>query len=150
MAEVKTGEICPECQTGELLIKEGKFGKFIACSHYPECKYTKNIEQTVKGHCPLCASGLVKRKSIKYKKDFFTCDKLGSNAECPFISWDLPLEGKTCETCGSYMVLKRFRGRAYPRCGNKECATNQRKPKLKKEDQPTGKEGQITGSEKSE
>ncbi len=126
IAEVKTGESCPECKEGELLIKEGKFGKFIACSRYPECKYTKNVEQTVKGHCPLCGSGLVKRRSRKYGKDFFTCDKQGSNPECPFISWDLPIEGKTCETCGSYMVLKRFRGRAYPRCGNKACPTNQR------------------------
>jgi len=117
------------------VIKEGKFGKFIACSRYPECKYTKNVEQTVKGHCPLCGSGLVKRKSRKYNKDFYTCDKLGKDPQCAFISWDLPLEGKVCETCGSYMVLKRFRGRAYPRCANKDCPTNQRKTREKKEEE---------------
>jgi len=135
IADVKTGEACPECQSGELVIKEGKFGKFIACSLYPECKYTKNVEQTVKGHCPLCGSGLVKRKSRKYNKDFYTCDKLGKDPQCAFISWDLPLEGKVCETCGSYMVLKRFRGRAYPRCANKDCPTNQRKTREKKEEE---------------
>ena len=134
IAEVKTGESCPECTEGELVIKEGKFGKFIACSRYPECKYTKNVEQSVKGNCPLCGSGLVKRRSRKYGKDFFTCDKQGKDAACPFISWDLPIEGKTCETCGSYMVLKRFRGRAYPRCGNKACPTNQRPAKEAKAD----------------
>ncbi len=133
IADVKTGEACPECQTGELVIKEGKFGKFIACSRYPDCKYTRNMEQNVKGHCPLCGSGLVKRKSKKYGKDFFTCDKLGKDPECPFISWDLPLDDKKCEVCGSYMVLKRFRGRAYPRCSNKECPSQQRKAVKAKE-----------------
>ena len=71
---------------------------------------------------------LVSRKSRKYKgSQFFTCDKLGSDPECPFISWDLPIEGSSCETCGSYMVWKRFRGRSFPRCGNRDCPTNLKK-----------------------
>jgi len=128
MKEEKTGEICPLCGTGELLIKEGRFGKFVACSHFPECKYTKNLEITVNGHCPICGSGLVSHTSKKFKgRTFFTCDKKGQDPECKFISWDLPVEGKTCETCGSYMVWKRFKGRTYPKCSNKECSTNARK-----------------------
>ncbi len=129
MEEVLTGEICPECGS-PLLLKEGRYGKFSACKNYPTCKYTKNIEQEAKGKCPLCGSGLLIRTSKKFKgSKFYTCDKKGSDPECKFISWDLPLEGKVCETCGSYMVLKRYRGRAYPKCGNRDCETNIRKVK---------------------
>jgi DNA topoisomerase-1 len=128
VAEVQTGEKCPECQIGDLVVKEGRYGKFIACSRYPECKHTRNIENVVKGKCPLCGSGLVSRVSKKFKSNrFFTCDKQGTDPECPFISWDLPIEGRHCDTCGSYMVWKRFRGRTYPKCGNKDCQTNQKR-----------------------
>ncbi len=130
VADVPTGEKCPTCLDGDLVIKEGRYGKFIACTRYPDCKYTKNIENVAKGNCPLCGSGLVSRVSKKFKNSkFYTCDKQGTDPECPFISWDLPIEGKVCETCGSYMVWKRFRGRSYPRCGNKDCTSNQRKNK---------------------
>lgn len=128
--DVLTGEKCPECHEGDLVVKEGRFGKFVACSRYPDCKHTKNIEVVARGKCPLCGSGLLTRTSKKYKgSQFYTCDKLGNNPECPFISWDLPIDGKVCETCGSYMVWKRYKGRSYPRCGNKDCTTNHRKTK---------------------
>lgn len=128
IADVPTGEKCPTCQEGDLVIKEGRYGKFIACSRYPECKFTKNLEQQVNGKCPLCGSGLVARVSKKFKNSrFYTCDRKGHDPECPFISWDIPIENSQCETCGSYMVWKRFRGRSFPRCSNKECPTNQRK-----------------------
>lgn len=133
VADIPTGEKCPECQTGDLVIKEGRFGKFIACTNYPDCKHTKNVENAVKGKCPLCGSGLVSRVSKKFKNSkFYTCDKLGTDPDCKFISWDLPIEGRVCDTCGSYMVWKRFRGRTYPKCGNKECLSNQRKEKAEK------------------
>ncbi len=118
VADVPTGEKCPECQDGDLVIKEGRYGKFIACSRYPECKYTRNVENTVKGKCPLCGSGLVSRISRKFKGSrFYTCDKQGSDPQCPFISWDIPIEGRFCETCGTYMVWKRFKGHSFPKCG---------------------------------
>ena len=117
------------------MIKEGRFGQFIACSHFPECKYTKNIEVTVKGSCPLCGSGLVSHRSTKYKgRTFYTCDKKGKDPECGFISWDLPIEGQKCDTCGSYMVWKRFRGRAYPKCANPDCPKNTAKKSSKSSD----------------
>ena len=129
MPEIPTGEKCPDCGEGDLMIKEGRFGKFIACSNYPDCKYTKNVEEQVQGKCPLCGSGLVSRISRKYNSKFYTCDKKGSDPECGFISWNLPIEGRSCEVCGSYMVWKRFRGRTYPKCGNRDCATNQKAEK---------------------
>jgi len=120
----KTGEKCPNCGS-ELVIRDGRYGQFIACSNFPECKFTKNIEVAAKGKCPYCGSGLLSHKSKKYRnKTFYTCDKKGSNPNCDFISWDLPLEGKTCPTCGSYMVLKRYGKKSYPKCPNKECPTN--------------------------
>jgi DNA topoisomerase-1 len=130
IADIPTGEKCPDCQEGDLVVKEGRFGKFIACSRYPECRFTRNVENAVKGKCPLCGSGLVSRSSRKYKgSHFYTCDKQGTDPECPFISWDLPIEGQNCETCGTYMVWKRFRGRSFPRCGNRDCPTNQKRAK---------------------
>lgn len=125
----KTGESCPLCGS-ELIEKEGRYGKFIACSNFPDCRYTKNIEMTVNGKCPICGSGLEAHRSKKYSgKTFYTCDKKGSDPDCGFISWDLPVEGQLCPTCGSYMVWKRFRGKSYPKCANKDCASNQRKKK---------------------
>lgn len=132
MKQEKTGEMCPQCGEGELLIKEGRFGKFVACSNFPTCKYTKNLEIAAKGNCPICGSGLVSHTSRKFKgRTFYTCDKKGTDPECKFISWDLPVEGAKCETCGSYMVWKRFRGKSYPKCANRECPTNVRKPSKK-------------------
>ena len=128
MKQEQTGEKCTDCEKGELLIKEGRYGKFVACSNFPECKYTKNLEIVAKGNCPLCHSGLVSHTSRKFKgRTFYTCDKKGTDPECGFISWDLPVEGKTCSVCGSYMVWKRFRGKTYPKCGNRDCTSNVRK-----------------------
>jgi DNA topoisomerase I len=121
------GEVCPECG-GELHLKEGKFGRFIACSKYPDCKYTRDSAGSVKSHCPLCGSGLLAKTSAKYKNNkFYVCDKKGSDPQCPFISWDLPLDDRKCEVCGKYMVLKRFGKRTFPKCSDKECSANKRK-----------------------
>ena len=125
----KIGETCPECGQGDLVIKEGRNGKFIACSCFPECSYTRNIEVTVKSHCPVCGSGLLLRKTKKSRKTFYVCDKKGTNPECEFISWNLPIDGKKCETCGSYMVLKKFRGKTFPSCANEECSTHKKRKK---------------------
>jgi DNA topoisomerase-1 len=120
-----TGEKCPTCGEGDLLLRESRYGQFLSCSLYPTCKFTRNIDQSVKGNCPKCGSGLVVKVSKKFKgKRFFTCDRKGTNAECDFISWDLPMEGKTCEVCGSYMVWHSFKGRGgKPQCGNRDCST---------------------------
>lgn len=124
--EEKTGEKCPECGEGELVIRDGRYGKFIACSRYPDCKYTRNLEEEVVGRCPRCGSGLLKKNSRKRRSSiFYVCDRKGKDPNCDFISWDLPLD-KYCPDCGAYMVKKRFRGRFYERCSNPEC------PSLKK------------------
>lgn len=130
MEEEKLGEVCPECGVGDLLVKTGRYGKFIACSNFPKCSYTRNVEVAAKGKCPICSSGLVSHKSRKYRgKTFYTCDKKGSNPNCDFISWDLPIDDRKCDTCGSYMVWRRFRGKSYPKCANKDCPTNKTRKK---------------------
>lgn len=134
MEAEKTGEKCPLCNEGDLVIKEGRFGKFIACSNFPTCNYTNNIAVKVKGTCPKCGSGLESHKSRKYRnKSFYTCDKKGSNPECDFISWDLPAEGKFCTECNSYMVIRKYRGKNYIKCSNKDCPTNAKKTKKSEE-----------------
>ncbi len=127
----KTGEMCPECGK-ELVIKDGRYGSFIACSGFPECKYTNSIVVKTGTHCPKCGSDIVSRKS-KRGSIFYLCEKT-NDKDCDFISWDMPLDNQNCEVCGSYMVEKRFRGKTYVRCGNKECPTNQRKKSAKKSD----------------
>ena len=127
--EEHTGETCPKCGKGELLIKSGRFGKFIACSNFPECDYTDNIKVKAQGaNCPYCGSELLIRQSRKHRnKNFYVCDKQGSDPNCEFISWDLPVNDKKCESCGSYMVWKSFRGKKYCKCANKDCPTNAKK-----------------------
>ncbi len=125
----KTGEKCPKCGS-DLVYKEGRYGKFVACSNFPQCDFTKNIEIQAKGRCPKCGSGLLAHHSKKYRgKLFYTCDKKGSDPNCDFISWNLPIDGKTCPECGSYMVLKHYGKKAYPKCSNKDCPSNSRKKK---------------------
>ncbi|MBP5180676.1 MAG: type I DNA topoisomerase [Clostridiales bacterium] len=130
--DVKTGEKCPDCG-GDLVIKDGRNGKFIACSNYPDCRYTRNIEVQAKSKCPLCGSGLLVKKTIKNRKTFYVCDKKGSDPDCKFISWDLPMDDRKCEVCGSYMVLHRFRGKMYPRCANEDCESRKTRKKSDKD-----------------
>ncbi len=131
-----TGRKCPECEEGELVIRMGRYGKFIACDRYPECKYTETIFEEAPAKCPLCASQVVFRKS-KRGRIFYTCDK-SNDKDCKFIDWNLPIDGKTCPTCGSYMVERNYRGRKSEMCSNKDCPS--RKKTTKKTAKPaTGK-----------
>jgi len=83
----KTGEKCPECKEGDIIIKQGRFGKFMACSRFPECKYTKNIQEKIDMKCPKCATGDVVIKNTKRKRRFFGCSRY---PECDFASWTKP------------------------------------------------------------
>ena len=84
------GEPCPECGK-DLLVKSGRFGEFIACSGYPECKYTRNIVRTTGIKCPKCGEGeLVRRRAAKGKvkgRMFYGCTRY---PDCDFISWKKP------------------------------------------------------------
>ena len=128
-----TGRSCPQCQEGELVIKDGRYGKFIACNRYPDCDYRESIEVVAPGECPLCGSGLLEKRTHKgRRRKFYVCDKKGKDPECPFINWDLPVAGKTCPECGGYMVTRKYRGRSYERCGDQNCPSNKKKSKTVK------------------
>lgn len=120
-----TGRSCPECKEGELVVRMGRYGKFIACDRYPDCKYTETIFEEAPAKCPLCESQVVIRKS-KRGRTFYTCDK-SNDKECKFIDWNLPLDGKNCPECGSYMVERNYRGKKSEMCSNKECPTRKKK-----------------------
>ena len=99
--DVETEEVCPNCGR-KMVIKEGRFGKFLACPGYPECKTTKSITVETKGLCPVCSSKMVERKSKK-GKIFFACEK---GTECGFMTWDTPLAEK-CPVCDSSLFKRK-------------------------------------------
>ncbi|MEK7513317.1 MAG: type I DNA topoisomerase [Patescibacteria group bacterium] len=83
----KTGEKCPECKDGDVVIRTGRFGKFLSCSKFPECKYTKNYKEVLKDFkCPDCGSEVVIKKT-KRGKQFYGC---GNYPKCKWASWNKP------------------------------------------------------------
>ncbi len=112
---------CDKC--GAMMVyREGKFGKFLACSNFPQCKNTRNINEvqnkiTDTGICPKCG-GVVSAKYSKRGKLFFGCDNY---PKCDYISWDLPLNEK-CPKCGD-SIFKKFsaKGKVTKYCANKGC-----------------------------
>lgn len=99
----KTGEICPDCGS-ELVIRNGRFGKFTACSNYPTCKYIKKEEKEVTElvDCPKCDGKIVEKKTRK-GKNFYGCSNY---PKCDFASWYKPT-GDICPKCNYPLVLKK-------------------------------------------
>jgi len=110
-----TNEICEECGRN-MVIKIGRFGKFLACPGFPECKNTKPIVEKMPGRCPQCGSTILKRKS-KRGFAYYGCER---GAECGFMTWDVPT-AEDCPSCGQTMFKKSGRGRMKPFCVNPAC-----------------------------
>ena len=122
--DVQTEIPCDKCGR-MMVIKNGRFGKFLACPGYPECKNTKPApEDEVKQPCPKCGAKLVKRVSKKGKK-FYGCSEY---PKCDFASPGVPT-GDKCPECGSF-IISGMRGRKY--CMNSECPTRAKTEKSKK------------------
>jgi DNA topoisomerase-1 len=111
-----TDEICEICGRN-MVVKIGRFGKFLACPGFPECTNTKPIVEKMPGRCPKCGSGLLKRKSKKGYA-YYGCE---TGAACGFMSWDVPT-AEDCPTCGNTMFKRAGRGRNKPFCINENCA----------------------------
>ncbi|MEK7846345.1 MAG: type I DNA topoisomerase [Nitrospinota bacterium] len=113
-----TDEKCDKCGS-PMQVKNGRYGKFLACTKYPECKFTKPIGLGVS--CPHegCKGVIVERRT-KRKKIFYGCSNY---PECKFASWNKPVPEK-CHICGHpYLIEKRIKGGGIEiRCGNKDCA----------------------------
>ena len=119
----ETDVICEKCGS-KMVIRSGRFGKFLACPNYPACKNTKPVpEDEVKEPCPKCGAKLLKKISKKGKK-FYGCSNY---PQCDFAAPGIPT-GEKCTECGGYMI-KGIRGRKY--CINSECPTRNTKVKEK-------------------
>lgn len=110
-----TGEMCPECGK-PLLKKHGRFGEFIACSGYPECKITMPVFKKLGVECPKCGKDLVERRSRK-GKIFYGCS---GYPDCDQVFWDRPVN-KKCPDCGSLMTEKKTKSSHVIKCTDTEC-----------------------------
>ncbi|WP_343337724.1 DNA topoisomerase 1 [Terrisporobacter petrolearius] len=112
----ETDEICELCGSN-MVIKYGRFGKFMACKNYPDCKNTKPLVNKVGVKCPKCKEGDIILRKSKKGKAFYGCSNY---PECDFISWYKPT-GEICKECGSYMIEKQTKSETKEICSNKEC-----------------------------
>ena len=117
---IETDEICDKCGN-KMLLKHGRYGNFLACSNYPECKNIKPYLESVAQVCPKCGGKLAKR-IFRGGRSLYTCQN------CEFSTWDEPLE-KPCKVCNSTMFIHKFKGRApMIYCGNENCTTRHDHP----------------------
>ncbi|HEL0001580.1 type I DNA topoisomerase [Streptococcus equi subsp. zooepidemicus] len=100
-----------------MVVKLGRFGKFYACSNFPECHHTKAITKEIGVSCPACQQGQVIERKTKRNRIFYGCDRY---PECDFTSWDLPV-GRSCPKSGDYLVEKKIRGGKQVVCSNEVC-----------------------------
>ncbi|MHB9019669.1 MAG: type I DNA topoisomerase [Minisyncoccota bacterium] len=118
----ETGEKCPDCETGKLIEREGRFGKFISCNNYPKCKFIKRSpEEEAKAKtgvkCPKCSDGEIVERRGRFGP-FYSCSNY---PKCNFAMKARPT-GKICELCGSLMMQGT---KTIPeRCSNVKCANN--------------------------
>ena len=120
-------EICPECGR-HLVVKSGRFGRFLACPGYPECSFTMPLVVEMPGRCPKCGGRLMKRtgKSKKTGKQYtyYCCEHVNSrdeSAKCDFMTWDVPVKDD-CPECGHTMFKKAGKGFRKPFCINPACS----------------------------
>ncbi|MBQ2670415.1 MAG: type I DNA topoisomerase [Clostridia bacterium] len=117
--------VCDKCGR-KMVYKLSKFGKFLACPGYPECKNTMAIREGTGAECPKCGGEILVRRSRK-GKTYYACEKL---PKCDFMAWDMPLKEK-CPQCGGLLLKKNGRsGKIY--CLNEDCKY-ERKPSKKDE-----------------
>lgn len=95
-----TDKKCEKCGN-QMVVKSGKFGKFLACSDYPNCKTTQAISTGIK--CPVCNEGEIVQKQSRYKRLFYSCNRWPN---CNFATWDKPIE-KPCPTCGFTVTIDK-------------------------------------------
>lgn len=117
---VESDEVCEKCGR-KMVIRRGRYGAFLACSGYPECKNTKPLLEPLEQKCPKCGGRLAKR-SLNRGRTFYCCES------CDFVTWDEP-QTITCKVCGSTMFAHKFKDRVpMYYCGNESCSTRENHP----------------------
>lgn len=96
-------ELCPECGERNLAIRTGRFGRFISCSGFPECRYRRSFVMKTGAHCPSCKGDLVERKTRQKKRVFYGCNNYPA---CNFAVWERPV-ADPCPKCGGLMVIPK-------------------------------------------
>ena len=122
VAGQESGQVCELCGA-PMVYKFGRFGKFLACSNFPECRNTKAIVEDLGITCPKCGKGtLIKRKS-KRGRVFYGCSEYPA---CDFVLWNQPVD-KKCPQCGSIMIVKHYKkGPDKIFCSNAECENHKK------------------------
>ncbi|ADA64959.1 DNA topoisomerase 1 [Lactococcus lactis subsp. lactis NCDO 2118] len=116
---------CDVCGS-PMVIKLGRFGKFYACSNFPDCRNTKAIVKEIGVKCPLCHEGNIIERKTKKNRIFYGCDRY---PDCEFTSWDKPI-GRDCPKSGHFLVEKKVRGGGKQVvCSNDECDYQEEKQK---------------------
>ncbi|WP_208559947.1 type I DNA topoisomerase [Marinilactibacillus kalidii] len=104
---------CEKCGH-PMVIKIGRYGKFYACSNFPDCRNTKPIVKKLEITCPLCKKGEVVERKSKKNRIFYGCDRY---PDCEFTSWDKPI-GRNCPKCDHYLVEKKTKKQSQVKCSN--------------------------------
>ena len=111
-----TDEICEKCGRN-MVIKMGRYGKFLACPGFPECRNTKALVEKIGVKCPECGKGEIVVKRSKKGRIFYGCDQY---PKCEFVSWNKPIEEK-CPKCGSILTEMKSRNKKTIKCSNSTC-----------------------------
>ena len=120
-------EICPECGRN-LVVKSGRFGRFLACPGYPDCTFTMPLVVEMPGRCPKCGGRLMKRtgtsKKTNKQYNYYCCEHTRGrdrDPKCDFMTWDVPVKDD-CPACGQTMFKRSGRGYKRPFCINPACS----------------------------
>ena len=110
------GEDCEKCNS-PMVYKLGRYGKFMACSNFPDCRNTKAIMKLIDVKCPTCKEGEIVERKSKTKRVFYGCNRY---PECDFVSWDKPIS-RPCPKCSALLVEKKLKKGVQIQCTNSDC-----------------------------
>ena len=143
-------EVCDLCGK-QMVIKSGRFGRFLACPGYPECTFTKPLVIEMPGRCPKCG-GRILKKTSRNGYTYYGCEhnRTSKGITCDFMTWDVPVKDN-CPICGQTMFKKSGRGFKKPFCINEKCPNflpeDQRGYKKKPAAKTEGEEGAAAEAE---
>lgn len=130
IADEESDEECELCHN-KLVYKFGRYGKFLACSNFPECTFTKPINISTGIECPKCHKGEIIERKSKRGRVFYGCNQY---PHCDFTMWNKPI-AETCTECGALMEEKSYKnGTVKKQCSNEDCVTRPKRKSRKNKD----------------